>query len=246
MRLALALFAIAAAITAASASTVPPELAVIGEPPTVLNVTYSVGSSEVSFKPGDFLNTTVSKNAPKPHLQELGSSRTSRYLLLMVDPDWNQTTPPSVIVHTVVANLTRSINSSSKENVIATYVAPQPKSGTHNYTLFLFNQPSNFNMPVYYESFMETTDQTPINRLNLPLESFINQTGLGTPVAANYFRVMARNGTSTGTISTGATTGTITTGTTTSSAFSGAAIKIVASHYLAGALALVGAAVLTI
>ena len=69
MRLALALFAIAAAITAASASTVPPELAVIGEPPTVLNVTYSVGSSEVSFKPGDFLNTTGMQEKPPRFLQ---------------------------------------------------------------------------------------------------------------------------------------------------------------------------------
>ena len=36
------LFAIAAAATAASADTVPPELAAIGESSTVLNVTYSV------------------------------------------------------------------------------------------------------------------------------------------------------------------------------------------------------------
>lgn len=58
MRLALALSALAAAATAASAGTVPPELAVIGEPSTVLNLTYSVGSTEISFKPGDFLNST--------------------------------------------------------------------------------------------------------------------------------------------------------------------------------------------
>ncbi|KAJ5517011.1 hypothetical protein N7527_008571 [Penicillium freii] len=42
MRLVPALFAIAAAATAASTDTVPPELAVIGEPSAVLNVTYSV------------------------------------------------------------------------------------------------------------------------------------------------------------------------------------------------------------
>ncbi|KGO75522.1 Phosphatidylethanolamine-binding protein PEBP [Penicillium italicum] len=234
MRVVLSLYAIAAAATAASAGTVPPELAVIGEPSTILNVTYSVGSSEFSFKPGDFLNTTVSKDAPQPHLHELGLSATNRYLLLMVDPDWNKTSPPSVIVHTVVANLTTNVNSTGNEKVIATYIAPQPKSGTHNYTLLLFNQPSNFSVPVHYESFMETTDQTPLNRLNLPLESFINQTGLGAPVAANYFRVTASNSTSTGTTTTTTSSGTA--GAAASSTSSGAAIKMVTSHYLAGAV----------
>lgn len=175
----------------------------------------------------------VSKDEPQPHLDDLGLNRTDRYLLLMVDLDWNKTSPPSVIVHTVVANLTTNINSTSKANIIATYIAPQPKSGTHNYTLFLFKQPSNFSIPVHYESFMETTDQTLFNRLNLPLESFINQTGLGPPVAANYFRVTASNGTSTDT----ATTTTTTTGRVASSTFSGTSIKMVARNYLAGALA---------
>ena len=58
MRLTLVLCALVTAATAASASTVPPELAVIGEPSTILNLTYSVGSTEISFKPGDFLNST--------------------------------------------------------------------------------------------------------------------------------------------------------------------------------------------
>lgn len=58
MRLALALSAFAAAVTASSAGTVPPELAVIGEPSTILNLTYSVRSTAVSFKPGEFLNAT--------------------------------------------------------------------------------------------------------------------------------------------------------------------------------------------
>lgn len=156
----------------------------------------------------------------------------------MVDPDWNNTSPPSVIVHTFVANLTTNVNSTSKANIIVTYIAPKPKSGAHNYTLFLFNQPSNFSIPVHYESFMQTTDQTPLNRLNLPLESFINQTRLGAPVAANYFRVTASDDTSTATATVTTTTGTIA-----SSISSGAAIKMVASNYLASALALVGVAV---
>ncbi|CRL19240.1 Phosphatidylethanolamine-binding protein PEBP [Penicillium camemberti] len=168
MRLVPAFFAIAAAATAGSAGRVPPELAVIGEPSTVLKVTYSVASSKFSFKP------SISKDAPQPHLHDLGLSNTNRYLLLVVDPGWNKTSPPSVIVHTVVANLTTNVNSTSKANIIATYIAPQPNSGTHNYTLFLFSQPPNFSIP----------------------------TGIEAPVAANYFRVTSSNGTSAGTAAT--------------------------------------------
>lgn len=162
---------------------------------------------------------------------------TGPYLLLMVDPDWNKTTPPSVVLHTIVANLTTSLNNTGEGKAIATYISPQPSSGTHNYTLFLFNQPSNFNIPARYATFMETNAETPLNRLNLPLESFINQTSLGAPIAANYFRVTAvaaSNSTSSGAAA--------------SSTSSAAAIKIAASgnYYLAGALALVGAAVATI
>lgn len=84
---------------------------------------------------------------------------------------------------------------------------------------------------------METTDHTPFNRLNLPLESFINQTGIGAPVAANYFRVTASNGTSARIAATTTTTRTVA-----SSTSSGAVINMVANNYLAGALTLVGAA----
>ncbi|RAK78820.1 mitochondrial 54S ribosomal protein mL38 [Aspergillus fijiensis CBS 313.89] len=250
MRPVFAIAAFAAVATAAAADTVPPELATIGEPSTVLNATYSVGSAAVSFTPGEFLNTTVAKSAPEPHLHDLGLSSSGPYLLLMVDPDWNKTTPPSVIVHTVVANLTTAVNSTSDANVLASYIAPQPKSGTHNYTLFLFDQPANFSVPSRYESFMQTTAETPLNRLNLPLESFLNQTGLGKPVAANYFRVTAAsNDTSSSSGGSGSSTSTSTgtsTGAAASETSSGAGHRMAAGSYLAGALALVGAAVVSV
>lgn len=62
MRLVSAIAAFAAVATAATADTVPPELESIGEPSTVLNVTYSVGSTEVSFTPGEFLNASGTHN----------------------------------------------------------------------------------------------------------------------------------------------------------------------------------------
>ena len=181
----------------------------------------------------------------------MGLSHTGPYLMLMIDPDWNKTSPPSVIVHTVVANLTTNVNSTSDPNSIAKYLGPAARSGTHNYTTFLFDQSSNFSIPTRYQSFMETNAQTPLNRLNLPLESFISQTGLGTPVAANYFRVTAASNstddstsTTTGTSSTSSTSST-TTSAAASSTSSGAAVKIVVgqNYYVASALTLVGAVI---
>ncbi|RMZ44798.1 hypothetical protein AFCA_011014 [Aspergillus flavus] len=244
MRLVSAIAAFAAVATAAAADAAPPELASIGETSKVLNVTFSVGSTAVSFTPGEFLNASVAKDAPEPHLHGMGLSNSGPYLLLMIDPDWNKTTPPSVIVHTVVANLTTAVNSSSAANVLASYIAPAPRSGTHNYTLFLFNQSTNFSIPNRYESFMLTDDDTPMNRLNLPLVGFLNQTGLGSPVAANYFRVTAAsNDTSTSSDRPGPSTSS---GAAPSETSSGTGHKMAAGSYLAGALALLGAAVASV
>jgi hypothetical protein len=169
-------------------------------------------------------------------------SSSGPYLLLMVDPDWNVTSPPSVIVHTVVTNLTTNVNSTSEAKVIASYIAPAPSSGTHNYTLFLFDQPSNFSIPSAYESYMETTAQTPYNRLNLPLENFIKQAGLGKPVAANYFRVSAASNSSATSTTTGTPSGTATS-TAASNTNTSSAAAIRGNSYLATVLALFGAAV---
>ncbi|KAJ5957431.1 hypothetical protein N7501_011710 [Penicillium viridicatum] len=124
MRVVPALFAIAAAATAASADTVPPELAAIGESSTVLNVTYSNLASSLAISSTQL----CPRMAPQPRLHDLGLSRTNRHLLLMVNADWKKTSTPSVIVHTVVANLTTTVNSTSKANIIATYIDPKPKS----------------------------------------------------------------------------------------------------------------------
>ncbi len=188
----------------------------------------------------------VAKDAPQPRLHDMGLSHIGPYLMLMIDPDWNKTSPPSVIVHTVVANLTTNVNSTSDANIIAKYIGPAPRSGTHNYTTFLFDQPSNFSIPTRYQSFMEINDQTPLNRLNLPLESFISQTGLGTPVAANYFRVTAASNSTDN--STGTSTTSTTTSTSASSTSSGAAVgmSVGQNYYVASALALVGAVLVAV
>ncbi|RDH29537.1 hypothetical protein BDQ94DRAFT_173809 [Aspergillus welwitschiae] len=251
MRLVSAIAAFAAVATAATADTVSPELASIGEPSTVLNVTFAVGLTAVSFTPGKFLNASGIMRRSCISMIWGSAARDSIYC------SWSTRTgtkppPPSVIVHTVVANLTTTINSTSNENVLAFYIAPAPKSGTYNYILSLFDQPSNFSIPSRYESFMLTDDDTPLNRLNLPLVSFLNQTGLGLPVAANYFRVTAASNDTSNSSSTSGSSTTTSSGTSTSTSAvaskisSGAGHKMPTGSYLAGALVLIGAVIASV
>ncbi|PYH38636.1 YbhB/YbcL family Raf kinase inhibitor-like protein [Aspergillus neoniger CBS 115656] len=238
MRLVSAMAAFTAVATAATADTIPPELASIREPSTVLNVTFAVGSTAVSFTPGKFLNASDTKNAPELHLHDIGLSSSGPYLLLMVDPDWNKTTPPPP--------------RTSNKNMLASYIAPAPKSGTHNYTLLLFDQPSNFSIPSHYKSFMLTNNDTPLNQLNLPLVSFLNQTGLGSPVTANYFHITAASNDTSNSSSTSGSRTTTSSGTNTSTSAatsktsSGAGHKMPTGSYLAGALALIGTVIASV
>lgn len=111
----------------------------------------------------------------------------------MVDPDYNKTTPTNVILHTLWANITAegSLTTSSE---VTKYLTPQPQpvGATHNYTLLLFRQPEgDFTIPAEYASYVATNSHTPYNRINLPLPQFLSDTGLGKPVAANWFKEKA-------------------------------------------------------
>ncbi|OJJ69696.1 hypothetical protein ASPBRDRAFT_198340 [Aspergillus brasiliensis CBS 101740] len=82
---------------------------------------------------------------------------------------------------------------------------------------------------------MQTNDDTPRDQLNLPL---------GTPIAANYFRVMAaRNDFSFSTATSSGISPSTAAAAAASETSSGAGHKMAVGGYLAGALALVGAVV---
>ncbi|KAJ5591915.1 PEBP-like protein [Penicillium hispanicum] len=186
---ALATTAIAIA-SVASAGTLPSELAVIGEPSQVLNVTFQPSSSSlVEVFPGKSISADDTKNRPQPNLTESGSviQHDQKYLFMMVDPDTNATDPASVGLHTVVANLSQS--TSSSEDVLAKYIAPEPSgSSPHNYTLLLFKQPDGFAVPSLYNAAFALNLKNVLNRVNFPLQQFLNETGLDKPVAANWFQ----------------------------------------------------------
>ncbi|KAJ5948774.1 PEBP-like protein [Penicillium verhagenii] len=172
----------------ASAGSLPSEIAVIGEPSQVLNVTFQTSTQVLEVQTGQSLTSNDTTNRPQPNLANSGSviKKDQKYVFMMVDPDTNATDPTSVALHTIVTNLT--IANSSSGNTLAQYIAPEP-SGTspHNYTLLLFKQPSNFTVASMYDPYLALDLTDVYNRVNFPLRQFINSTGLDEPVAANCY-----------------------------------------------------------
>ena len=80
------------------------------------------------------------------------------------------------------------------------YITPTPPAGDgpHSYTVMMFNQPQGFSLPSAFASFfVDKSDLS--NRLNFDIASFVLASGLGAPVAANWFEV--QNGTAVATTS---------------------------------------------
>ncbi|KAJ5286686.1 hypothetical protein N7478_002372 [Penicillium angulare] len=172
----------------ASAGSLPAELSIIGVPSHVLNVSFSTSNQTVEVHPGKTLSKGQTADQPHPNLNESGSGikQNQKYVFMMIDPDTNATDPLSVALHTIISNVSTS---DSKGDVVAEYVAPMPQgTSPHNYTLLLFSQPDNFNIPSTYDSYLPLNLSNVLNRVNLPLRPFMNDTGLYNLVAANWFR----------------------------------------------------------
>ncbi|KAL4912110.1 phosphatidylethanolamine-binding protein [Aspergillus aurantiobrunneus] len=116
----------------------------------------------------------------------------------MVDP----TTPNGSIstLHALETNLHLDVELTTGEDQLysklhgdpqnaplAPYMGPNPPPGSpdHKYVQLLFKQPEeDFSIPGKYAHFLP---QIPTSRLGFPLEQFVNETGLGEPVAGLYF-----------------------------------------------------------
>ncbi|KAJ5536731.1 PEBP-like protein [Penicillium frequentans] len=242
--------AIAIVASFASAGSLPSEIAIIGEPSQVLNVTFQTSTQLVEVQPGLLLTAngnkhllrilattilimiTETKNQPEPNLKKSGSviKKGHKYVFMMVDPDTNTTDPTSVALHTIVTNLT--LANSSSGNILAEYVAPEP-SGTapHNYTFLLFKQPSNFTVASIYDPYFPLNLSDVWNRVNFPLPQFLNSTGLDQPVAANWFQEKSESNSTTTSASATATTTSTSAQTATSSSM--ASPELLRGHLLA-------------
>lgn len=128
---------------------------------------------------------------------------TSKYLLLMVDPELQLTpTNISTILHFLYTDLTPAISVSGNFTALlpapgnisttAKYIPPTPPTGaSHRYTLLLYSQPSNFVFPASYLSKLAypaaLTIQGVAPRINFNVTAFEETAGIGLPIAANYF-----------------------------------------------------------
>lgn len=114
----------------------------------------------------------------------------NKFVFMMVDPDINTTDPTYVGLHTMYADvMAESDCDASDYTVIAKFIGPIPPAGqAHNYTLLAFHQPAGFSIPPKYASYVATTAESPLNRINFPLVQFIQDANLGPLAASNWFR----------------------------------------------------------
>ncbi|KAI9744087.1 MAG: hypothetical protein M1818_002239 [Claussenomyces sp. TS43310] len=145
---------------------------------------------------------TVVASAPDVWLPEHDPSLSSAYLLLMIDPAVKApgTGASTTFLHYLHSDLalfpsTRLHPTNVSSTAIASYVGPDPPAGgtPHNYQLLLYLQPSNFTFPADLKHFLgpvqNLTDTALAVRIGFNATNFAQEAGLGSPMAANWFRV---------------------------------------------------------
>ncbi|QGA22269.1 hypothetical protein EYB26_009985 [Talaromyces marneffei] len=182
-----------------SYGNLPEELTAVGNPKKTLHVKYALSSwgcakkSYLAVKPGQRLYSSDTENAPVPDVPSLTPSQngTGKYVFIMVDPSTNATDPTYPALHTLYVNVTA--DGAEGWTILAPYINPEPTSGpAHNYSLLLFEQPqAHFEVPSEYASFLPLNLSNLYTRVGFPFLDFINDTGLGKPVAGNWFRESA-------------------------------------------------------
>jgi phosphatidylethanolamine-binding protein len=124
--------------------------------------------------------------------------------------------PNTTLLHWILAGLSSPNNTTtltSHQGEIASYFPPGPPPGqTHTYGVFLYPEPAKFAIPADYVPFFANLSASPLNRIGFNLTHFVEETGLGEPVAADWFLVSTPNVTmSSSAVATGAATATTTT-----------------------------------
>lgn len=121
---------------------------------------------------------------------------------MLVDTDVPRNGTRVQLLHWLTANVTRpstdtqSLKLASSSLDLAPYLQPSPpvNDTPHKYTLLLFDQPENFTVPARFKSLLET-------RVGWDTASFVNATGLGQALAANWIRVQNVTGSANATAS---------------------------------------------
>ncbi|KAI9924698.1 hypothetical protein ASPWEDRAFT_172338 [Aspergillus wentii DTO 134E9] len=147
-------------------------------------------NGKVLDEPGQLVNIPESHNTPTFGLTQLPPS-TGPFVLIMVDQG------KSDILHLIQSDLhlspqeitvadTSYYSLSSQSKPDAKYIAPTPllPPKVHKYVELLFVQPEGFKIPRKFKKYMPGLVP---NRLNFPLDEFVEETGLGESVAESYF-----------------------------------------------------------
>jgi len=121
------------------------------------------------------------------------------------DTPTNQT-----LLHWIQPGLAASGRSlKSDASPFAPYLPPAPPPGqTHTYGVFLYEQPSGFNIPDDFVEYFKNLTTAVENRIGFPLDKFVKSAKLGQPLAADNFLVgTPANASTTANASSTATTG---------------------------------------
>ncbi|KAH8806064.1 phosphatidylethanolamine-binding protein [Xylogone sp. PMI_703] len=189
----LTILAIAYAFGIASAQT-PPGL----EPSTKrhLNVTFK---TTVVNPAGITVPQNVSLVVIKAPELSFGQAN-GTYAVFMIDfsLETNITGTNTTLLHWAQTGLSApegTTSLTSQQANIAPYINPEPPAGqTHTYGVVLFREPANFTIPIDYVALIHNLTTTdPVSsvpyRIGFNLTRFVNEAGLGQPVAADFFLV---------------------------------------------------------
>ena len=84
----------------------------------------------------------------------------------------------------------------SQQGEIAPYFPPGPPAGqTHTYGIFLYIEPASFAVPANFIPFFKNLTApgaSVLTRVGFNLTTFVAETGLGAPVAADWFLEIGR------------------------------------------------------
>lgn len=127
----------------------------------------------------------------------------------MIDPDaTGGNVETQAALHTLQGNFTCSTSEtrnvgntsfyviSSNSTALAPFIAPDPQSGIHRYTLLVFHQPENYSIPAALEYAMPLNTSNVTNRLYFNVEEFADNL---TTVAGTYYDVVASSSNATAT-----------------------------------------------
>ncbi|RAH76532.1 PEBP-like protein, partial [Aspergillus japonicus CBS 114.51] len=152
-------------------------------------------AGKVLETPGN--NLSVSDTLAQPTIGLQQNKVTGPFVFVMVDPSLNDNSGATDALHMVQTDLYLVPAPTTVDGVtfyqltascdpLAAYLTPNPLIGTeiHYFTQLLFEQPSNLEIPAKYAWYWA---DTVLNRVNFPLQEFVDDVGFGEPVAANYF-----------------------------------------------------------